>query len=205
MRVPMMAMLLASALLTGCATPQLWDSKPRFDTYRERISSVLVSQDGKTLVILGSDYHYIFEAPPAIVRTLTRDYQRYVEAGFGTFSVDESQRITGPYALHIRDDAPDSAKSSAKRAGFSEDALGTLRSDGVLTGTRYSAGNVRPEATARALNKEYYVNVRAPRPLNADLPRKLLLTPVAVLADGVIVIGTVALMVVALPIFAISR
>lgn len=199
MRSLLLAPLLWAALLSGCATETLWKSKPASDDYVERVSSVLISKDGKTLVIVGSNYHYIFEAPPTIVRTLTSDYQRYVGASLGTFTVDGAQRLTGTFVLHLRDDAPDGAKTSAKNAGFVEDASGYLRSDGVLSGTRYDAGNVNIGADARALNREYHVNINVPRSQNADLPRKLLLTPLTVAVDGVLIAGGIALVVVAMP------
>ena len=159
----MAALLPASVLLSGCVTEQLWKSEPAQDAYRERVSSVLITKDGKTLVVVGKDHHYIFDAPPAIVRTLTSDYQKYVVASFGEFSVDGSQKIEGRYALQIGDGAPDEAKMSAWQSGFYRDPQGRVRADGVLAGKRYSAGDVKVETSTRALNREYFVDVRAPK------------------------------------------
>lgn len=187
----MLVMLLGSALLSGCVGGQSWASKSAGANYREQVSSVLVSKDGKTLVVVGKNHHYIFDAPPAIVRTLTSDYQKYVSAAFGEFLVNDSQRIEGRYALHIRDDAPDQAKMSAWTSGFFRDPQGRVRAEGILSGKRYSAGNVKVEANARALNKEYFIDVRAPGSNPAGLAESAPLTPIVAAGALLLLYGVV--------------
>ncbi len=184
---------LCALALSGCFTHKLWSELPAYETYKESVSSVLVSQDGRNLVIVGKEHHYLFDAPPVIVRTLSSDYQKFVTARFGTFSVDSSQSIVGTYSLQIAPEATGEATASARRAGFVEDAQGRLSIDGILSGIRYSAGNVRIPASAHPLMREYQVDVSAPVSSKDDMARKVLLTPLAVLADGVIVLGMVAM------------
>jgi hypothetical protein len=156
---------------------------------------VLISQDGKTLAVIGKDHHYLFEAPPVIARTLVSDYQKFTTAKFGTFSVavvwDGSEPIMGSYSLQIDSSATAEARNSAQKAGFAEDAEGRLSAGGLLHGIRYSAGNINLESSPHRLTREYYVEVTAPS--KADRTAKILLTPLAVLADGVIVMGMVVM------------
>ena len=182
-------------LLCGCVTEWLWKGSIRQETYQERVSSVLISQDGKTLAVIGKDHHYLFEAPPVITRTLSSDYQKFTTAAFGTFSVavvwDGSEAIMGVYSLHIDSSATEEARTSAKSAGFAEDTEGRLTAEGALYGVRYSAGNVNLDSSAHRLMREYYVDVSAPS--RDDRTIKILLTPLAVLADGVIMMGMVVM------------
>lgn len=156
-------MLLASALLSACVADQRMTTGATHDVYRERVASVLISKDGKKLVVVGKDHHYIFDAPPAIVRTVTSDFQKFVTASFGEFAVDGEQTIQGRYALQIRGDAPEEAKMRAWHSGFYKDPQGRVRTDGALIGKRYRAGNASIEANARPLNREYFVDVRGPK------------------------------------------
>jgi hypothetical protein len=193
--------LCLTAPLCGCVTERLWKGSIEHETYKERVSSVLISQDGKTLAVIGKDHHYLFEAPPVIARTLTSDYQKFTSAEFGTFSVavvwDGSEAIMGVYSLRIDSSATEQAKTSAKSLGFAEDAEGRLSIKGVLYGIRYGAGNVQIESRAHPLTREYFVEVSAPRP--ADRTFKVLLTPLAVLADGVIVMGMIVMRAIPVP------
>ena len=195
-KIRLLLYLSLATLLCGCVTERLWKGSIEHETYKERVSSVLISQDGKTLAVIGKDHHYLFEAPPVITRTLTSDYQKFTTAAFGTFSVavvwDGSEAIMGAYSLQIDSGATAEARNSAKGAGFAEDDEGGLKVQGVLHGIRYSAGNVSIESSAHRLTREYYIEVSAPR--KADYPTvKVLLTPLAVLADGVIVMGLVVM------------
>jgi len=191
---PILYLCLAT-LLCGCVTEWLWKGSIEHATYKERVSSVLISQDGKTLAVIGKDHHYLFEAPPIITSTLTSDYQKFTTATFGTFSVavvwDGSEAIMGSYSLQIDPSATAEVRKSAKGVGFAEDAEGGLKVQGVLHGIRYGAGNVSIESRAHRLTREYYVEVSAPS--KADPTAKVLLTPLAVLADGVIVMGLVVM------------
>ena len=75
---------------------------------------------------------------------------------------------------------------------------------GTLSGTRYSAGDVKVGASARPLNREYCVNITVQRSRGADIARKVLLTPVAVVGDGALVISAAAGAAGAIPLWAVS-
>lgn len=49
--------------LSGCMTQALLNSDVN---YKEKISSILVTEDGKKMLIIGQDYHYIFNVNPQI-------------------------------------------------------------------------------------------------------------------------------------------
>jgi hypothetical protein len=113
------------------------------------VSSVLLSQNGETLVIVGDAYHYIFDAPNAIAKTLSSNFRQFVAAEFGIFDVDLSQKITASYKLSIRPERTEEARKSAMLAGFTENLEGILVFEGALNGTRYSANHVMVSALGR--------------------------------------------------------
>lgn len=189
-----------SIFLPGCATEALWKSEGSRNTYREKVSSVLVAKDGTKLAVVCKEYHYFFDAPPVIVGTLSTIVQRHVEANFGTFVVDQFNNIKGGYTLYISAKAPEEAKDAARKLEFAQGLDGLLHAEGYLTGMRYSAGDVVVDGQGYSLSKNYFITVSAPRWGGiADLGRKAVLTPLAVLADGVIVMQGAALTMVALP------
>jgi len=181
----------AAGLLTGC-TRALFKNRE----YSEDISSVLISQDGKKLVAIGKQHHYIFDAPRAIVQTLRASFHPFVSGAFGKFYVDSDGQISGRYRLALSSFALEQDRADAIAAGYKPTEDGHLAFDGELKGVRYSAGDVRLPATAEKLNQTYRVLISAEQS-TAMKAAKSLLTPITVAVDG-------ALFIVAIPLLAIS-
>jgi len=55
-------MAAVSLLLSGCFTPKLYKDS----NYREQVSGLVITEDGKKLVVLGTDYRYIFDLPASL-------------------------------------------------------------------------------------------------------------------------------------------
>jgi hypothetical protein len=181
----------------------LW--KDNFHYYKENVDSVLISADGKQLVFLGPDYHYIFDAPPALVGALrTPALHGLIRGELGTFRVDTEGKISGGIKLigerHMGDDPALEAQFTA--LGF-KDAYGNWQFEGQLSGTRYAANGFKLPASMRdqgaALNRAYSVDVREPDS-GLRTAGKVLVTPVAVGADGVVLAGAAAAAVVLVPV-----
>jgi hypothetical protein len=182
----------AAGLLTGCLTNALFKN----EEYSEDISSVLISQDGKKLVVIGKQHHYIFEAPRVIVQTLRSSFHSSVAGAFGKFFVDSDGQTIGRYRLVLSKSTVDQDRADALAAGYESADDGQLSFNGELRGVRYSAGDVRLPATAEKLNNSYRVLISAEQS-TAKKAAKSLLTPITVAVDG-------ALFIVAIPLLAIS-
>lgn len=184
----------------------LW--KDNTHHYQENVDSVLISEDGGMLVFLGPDYHYIFEAPPALVGVLrTPGLHGRIKGDLGTFTVDREGKITGRVSLGCEDadDGDPALVDQLKALGF-EQAYGRWRYSGQLRGTRYAANGFRLPAGTKegglALSHSYAVDVIEPES-GLRTAGKVLATPVAVGADGVIVVGAAAASIVLIPVVAV--
>lgn len=194
----------AIPMATGCFTSALVQdaTTPDRTVYAETVSSILVSGNGKALVVVGEKYHYIFDAPESVKATLQSDFRKIVEVGFDRFVVDTSQRITGTYRLRIDKNAPGEQKEKALAAGFKALPTGELVASGSVTGQRYAANGIQPTDASQKLQKEYQVSIAEEKALGAK-PAKLLLTPITIAVDGVLFLAAIPLL--ALVAFASQR
>lgn len=183
----------------GCITAAVMSGGDR-ETYTETVDSVLVSADGKTLAVLGKDYHYLFEAPPAIKLLLQSDLRDVVEASFYGFAVDANQHIAGGYTLRLSKNASPEQRDKAIAAGFkSLPSSSDLTYNGTLTGTRYAANGIQATAASQKLRKTYTINISAEKSAGAKAAStagKLLLTPITLAADGVLILVAVPLLLI---------
>ncbi len=83
----------AIPLSAGCITASVLSGNNDRQSYQETVSSVLVSADGKTLAVIGNNYHYLFTAPDAIKAILSPELGELVDARLFSFQVDENQHI----------------------------------------------------------------------------------------------------------------
>jgi hypothetical protein len=141
----------AAASLSGCA------STPDAPTTNEIVSSVLVSEDDKKLVVMTPGYHYIFELPPTLLTTLKSDFHPYVEAIFSGFKVNSKGQVSGSVNLTVAETHPE-AVAAAIAAGFVGNSRGAMFKT-TLLGERYKAGNIQPTHQYQ-LNKSYVISVQ---------------------------------------------
>ena len=99
--------------------------------------------------------------------------------------------------LVLADNASREERRLAIESGFAEPALSL---SGRLAGVRYSAEGFPPFSPTQQFNRPYVVNIREQEPRSAVATR-ILLTPITVAADGLLILGGLALvlLVVALP------
>jgi len=184
-----------AGVMGGCATHDLWSSGGS-EAYSEDVSSVLISRDGKTLVVLGTNYHYIFDAPPVLVRTLRSPFHEAVRATLGRFEIESGGTTTGKLDLWVPSAASAADREAARAAGYTKTDAGRLEFKTELTGKRYFAGNFDlKKSTQQPLNKNYTVEVTVERPMGSTAA-KIVLTPVTVTVDGVLLIASIPLLVV---------
>lgn len=178
--------------VTGCFTPMLYE--PR--TYDEAALAFLVTEDGSRVVVLGKKYHYIFDdISPSLKQILLSplELRTVVLASLANFSVSSANVVTGDYSLHLSSEASDEQRKSAIDAGF---VAPDVTLSGHLKGVRYSAEDFTFPSTAQPQEfaHVYAVSVREEKSKAA----KILLTPVTVTADGVLILGGLVLLLIAL-------
>ncbi|MDR0243065.1 MAG: 5-formyltetrahydrofolate cyclo-ligase [Burkholderia sp.] len=166
--------------------------------YRETLSAFLISADGKKLVVIGKQYHYIFDVPPALAVNLTAPYRPKLYTDFYDFET-HGDSISGHYVLRLsREDAPPGSalRERALADGF-KDKRFELTESGTISGKRYQPNDVTPSSIPQAFNHEYDVKV-IERPSVLGKGAKLALSPITFAADGALMLLGVALAPIAL-------
>ena len=197
-RLFLSAMAAGTLGLTGCMTDALVRSirSREYRDSKEKITHFLVSADGRQLVVLGGEYHYVF-APAALLTILGSALRPLLRAEFTGFVVDLDGTTHGNYVLHLDAAADETMRSTAKALGFHQRGDGAMRYEGGIRGQRYAAGKFTLPAVAQPLNREYTIAVSEERS-GALKSVGYLLTPVTVAADGIFWVVGVPLIVLGL-------
>jgi hypothetical protein len=165
--------------VSGCAT-----SQHPSHTYTETISSVLLSEDSKHLVAIGSNHHYVFDAPAPLVAALHSSLHPRLSAEFSTFHVDPQATITGEYKLLLGGGLTPGDQASAEGLGFARDADGHWSEAGTLSGRRYTGWTYKAGEHQEKLNKAYAIEITV-EAHHGDAVVESLDTPIRVTADGI--------------------
>jgi hypothetical protein len=185
--------LLCALLMTGCVTSALY--KDSAETHRdllEEVSSFLITADGKQLIVVGKQHHYIFAADDETLKfILTWAEKKRVKAGFENFVINSNQTVSGMYTLTV--DAGQDLSAEANKLltskGFTSNATQkTLVYHGALHGTRYLADKFVLPATMQ-LNQKYTIAMREDYASASSVLGRILLTPLAMAADGLLLVG----------------
>ncbi|WP_233874760.1 hypothetical protein [Paraburkholderia adhaesiva] len=184
---------IAIGSISGCLTHGLYENidRPEYRTYTETVSQILISADGKNLVFIGEDYHYIFDAPEHFAQLLDSPLHKDLTATFNSFSVSTNGAVTGFVRLEL-DNIGEKDAIIASQYDFRTAGKKMWRNLN-LSGKRYQAGSFQGAGDQKHLNTPYIVNVKE------ELPRGgkralVLLTPVTVAADGVLMILSLPLL-----------
>ncbi|MBD3618633.1 MAG: hypothetical protein HUJ28_04105 [Chromatiales bacterium] len=181
--------------LSGC-TAELYRRKE----YKEEVSSVLFTEDMKKIVVIGRGYHYIFDAPEALVHSLRSNLHAKMHARFYPFDVHADQRITGKLSLLIDVELSAEEVEQAMSLGFKPRVESGYVLHMELSGIRYDSGGIQATAPSQRLNKTYTVSVSVDHTA-MGYAKRAALTPVTVAADGVLmVVGFVLLSFIAIAI-----
>ena len=184
---------LLSLGMTGCLTHALREKIRNDASYTEEVTSVLMSEDGKKLVFIGDDYHYIFDAPVRLSHSLRSSFRKSLFAKFKGFRVDKNDHIIGNITISLDESASEEDKEKAIRLGYDKQSVGPAL-ELSLQGKRYKSGGVTTDRVGYKLNYTYKITVLEER---SSLEKSALtaLTPITVLADGVLVITGVSLVI----------
>ena len=177
--------VLLSIIASGCLTSELYKIKK--ESFNEKLSGFLITQDQKQVVLVGQRYHYIFPMDNTIKNTLQWSNRSKLRATNLHFVISKNNIINGTFLLKSENDAvlSDNDKAFLLANDFK------IRSDGVYyfagklsQGTVYESGNFKlPEA--QAIKKPYYLNISYDYATTGQTLTKILVTPLAVAGDGI--------------------
>lgn len=181
--------------LSGCFTPKLYKDSQ----YHEQVSGFMITEDGKKLVVLGTDYHYIFDLPASLRPVLMSGYRKALHTAFAGFHASGSS-VTGHYRIVLPKEASADDQQAATADGFTVAQAGLVL-EGDIRGKRYStdgfaARDKVDDKTAQAFNQRYVVYITE-SPSAVGMGLRILATPVTVAADGVLVLGGIVLVPIA--------
>lgn len=195
------ATAVASFSLVGCANPTRIVSQ----RYTESVGAVLISQDGRHLVVLGERYHYIFDAPAALVQALASPLHGRMAGVLAGFQVNLEGTTRGDYDIRLPGDLDETASAQAAALGFQADPTdGALHLSGRLQGRRFLEGALRARRTPMTLNQVYQVEITAEQRAS-EQAADALVSPITVAAEGVTMLYYIVLAPVLIPLALISR
>lgn len=178
------------------------DATPRH--YTETISSVLVSEDETRLAVIGNGHHYIFDAPPVLVKALRSPVHPQLSATFAAFHMQRSGVVSGDWLLTLAPDASPAAREQARAVGLVAGPDGVMAAGGILKGKRYTGWTYTLRGAQDKLNKPYDVEITTD--LNgADAVVDEAATPIRMAADGVQLIYWAPLAPVIVPILFLTK
>lgn len=127
-----------------------------YTTSIEIVSGLLISEDGKTLVVVTNRFHFIFDVPSPVVQAIMGTFHRYVQASFSKINFENRDSVSGTISLLVLK-APAEAVEAAATAGFTKTSNGAVFTT-TLHGDVYGAADVVLPAQYK-LNKAYEIEV----------------------------------------------
>jgi hypothetical protein len=193
----------AALALAACASPEP-PQPPKARSYTETISSVLVSEDGRRIAAIGSNHHYIFDAPDVLVKALRSPVHPQLTATFAAFHLDPRGTVTGDWLLVLSPDATPAQQEAAQAVGLARGVDGVWTASGRLKGQRFTGWTYKLRGPQDRLNKSYEVQISTEASA-ADVAVDDAATPIRVAADGVQLVYWAPLAPVIVPILFLTR
>lgn len=184
--------------LTSCITNFLWGAR----NYREEITQFFVGSDGRYVVLMGPEYHYVFTDNSGVLREILPMQQSKILTltNESSFELDSNNNISGSITLTGPIDLlPAQDAFKLQSMGFLPNAKNEVEIKLNLQGRRYSArylGNIN----SQNITQRYFMNVNYRKDNGiAETVGKAAITPVAVTLDAALLIGKVAIYPFTLP------
>ena len=178
--------------LTSC-TKKLWKKS----YYTENFKNFMTTKNGKKIVILGKKYHYVFDDESRILnKLLSWGNRSKLEIENYNFRVSEINKITGSITIKSKsqqnsdDDLDEEDLHYLEKLGFTSDE-NIFKKNIILSGQRYSPKSGVNYDMTDSENKEHKVKIELDD--YVDKVKKIALTPITVLSDGVLIIAGTAL------------
>ncbi|GAB7542047.1 hypothetical protein [Cupriavidus sp. 8B] len=202
--------VIAPFALGGCMTRALYKEITTTETeaYTETVSQILISQDGKSIVILGATFHYVLDANPNLMQAISSSLHAKLVASFSEFRVDREGELKGRVTLSLDGAAAEDAQQQATALGFKRSGRGgsddMLSRSYYMEGKRYRAGRFAMSDRAKQLNQTYTISVNVERAVGGKAALALL-TPITVAADGAIFLLAIPLAPIAVGVMAAMK
>ena len=175
--------------LSSC-TMKIWEKTQ----YEENLKNLYITKDGKKIVILGKKYHYVFDDESGeLIKLLSWKSRSKLEIENYDFRISEINKISGSITLKTKTPKErnnilnKNEKSFLKKLGFvnssSFEVIFKKKID--IFGNRYSPKSIENFDVATALNTEHKLNIEVAD--YADKTKKIILTPVAIVGDGLMI------------------
>jgi len=179
-----------TCLLAGCfSTPKTFKDIE----YSEIVSSILISQDKKKLVVIGKQYHYIFDAPKVIIDTLKSSFHQSITAKFHPFHVDSDGFTTGVFEFISSKKVTGQQLNEMLKLGYKPYSEKSYNKGyiviGELKGIRYMSGNIIIPNKLQNLNNKYKIKVLEQH----EKATNALISPITVTPSAVMLIGVMPL------------
>jgi hypothetical protein len=209
-----LAIAIASFISMGCATTALWQKSYDTKTYNDSIESFLMTEDGKKIIFISHDYHYILNSNPALSFLLTHKNEVHVDYQLqkGEYTSFDN-RIFANFHAHL--DLNQTNKQIQEEA-FSHH-YGTLNKESNqlnyyfnLEGTRYKSNTVINEKLTK-FDQPILLSIKEQNEINSivNTVTNIALTPLALAADGtatVVFLGVaVGAVIVGTPVIIIEK
>jgi hypothetical protein len=196
-KITLISLLLLSS---SCVTNFLWGARD----YKEEISQFYIGSDGRYVVFMGPEYHYIFTDNSGILREVLSLKQKGA-LGVGSdilFELDDNNNLEGDIILEGAIDLM--SREDAIRLqllGFIPNKKNDIEIKIHLKGRRYSARFLSQKPAAQEFDKNrYFVTVKYRKQTGiAAGVGKAAITPVAVTLDAALLIGKVVIYPFTLP------
>lgn len=193
--------ILITTNLASC-TDALWQKS----YYSETFKNFLITKDGQRIVLLGKKYHYIFDDKSGTIKKLLSwESRSKLEMEIDGFLVNNTIDVNASVTVKSKTQKNSSVELSDQETGFLMDLGFTkdhsndtvLKQKINLVGTRYlpkSGVNYDKSSSLSSFSKEYRVSIE--QSSFGDKTIKIAFTPVALAADGVLMVAGVTLMTV---------
>lgn len=191
----MLFSLIIIILFTSCTTKELWSNA----SYHTPIEKFLISEDKKTLVVVGDKYHYIFPLDNNLKEILLSNKRKLLKVFFQSFKISSNNTIAGSYILYYdtKGNIKDNNIEWFKKRNFTESSNNSIFSYnisyikiGSLKGTRYLAN--KTISTNNKFIKKYCIKIEEDY-YKYDENTRIKNTPVTVTVDGIATIALISL------------
>lgn len=176
------SIIFISLLLQGCISSSVL---PKEKEYSERFSNLYQSQDGQHLIFISPEHHYIFDSDPVLAQSLNSPMAHYLKIlNSSHVHIDAQRQLHGKFVVTLKHTAPDEIRAQAIDRGFNPYTF-YYRTE--LSGMRYDSNGLEAEQLGNGHDLSFRIQFTQ-EPAKAERVARWIASPLAVLADGVVVV-----------------
>ncbi|MDP4487318.1 hypothetical protein QDG88_05040 [Pseudoalteromonas piscicida] len=124
--------LLTTILLcfsTACST---YHEITKTTSYQDEISTFLKTEDGKHLIFVGKEHHYILRTDPTLAKLLDSPFLAFISLERNDFHISSMRSVEGKVDILLSPNTPNEIKAKAQDYGFKSGRVSVK-----LVGDRY--------------------------------------------------------------------